>query len=487
VEKPPPERANYKTTFAVVLLGVTAYGLLLSMVFPALPEIQRDLGISESTATWVLTIYLLSASIFTPILGRVGDKVGKERMLVVALGALAVGSVVAGLSRSIDVLLLGRFIQGMGGGVVPLAFGIIRDEFPAERVGFAVGLSSALLAVGSGIGTLVAGPIVNHLNFHFLFWIPLAMVIPAAIMAHLFVPESPVRTEGRISWTAALLLSAWLVALLVGVSEAPSWGWGSPKVLSLFVLAAALIVSWLVFEWRSDHPLIDMQMMRTKAVWTTNLAAFLIGIGMYSSAVILPELIQTPAASGYGFGASILTSSLYLLPQTALMFVFGLWSGSISNRIGSKTTLVIGISFSTVGYAMLAAFHAHPGEIIVAGGLLGVGFGLAFSALAHLIVQAVPDTQTGVASGMNANIRTIGGAIGSAVVASVLASVVLGSGLPKEVGYTWSFGFMALCAGCGVLTAAFLVPTPDHDFVDEHVHQIHAEIAMVPGATIVEQ
>jgi EmrB/QacA subfamily drug resistance transporter len=481
------DRANYKITFVVLLLGVTAYALLLSMVFPALPSIQRSLGISESTATWVLTIYLLSASIFTPIIGRVGDKVGKERMLVFALGALGVGSVVAGLSSSIGLLLVGRVIQGIGGGVLPLSFGIIRDEFPEERVGFAVGFASALLAAGSGLGMILAGPIITHLNYHFLFWIPLAMVVPAAIMAKLFVPESPVRTPGKISWTAAVLLSAWLVALLVAVSEAPEWGWGSARILGLFALAVVFGICWSVYEFRSEHPLIDMRMMQARPVWTNNLAAFLIGIGMYASGVVIPEMLQAPRSTGYGFGASIIGSSLYMLPQTVLMFVFGLCSGSISNRIGSKTTLVIGISSSAVGYGLLAVLHPAPPEIIAAGCLLGIGIGLAFSALAHLIVQAVPDTQTGVASGMNANIRTIGGAIGSAIVASVLASAALASGLPKEVGYAWSFGFMALSALAGALVALFLVPKPEEDFVDEHAHMIHAEIAIVPGATIFDR
>jgi len=271
------------------------------------------------------------------------------------------------------------------------------------------------------------------------------------------------------------------------VSEAPSWGWGSTRILVLLALAGVFLVAWIAYEWRSDHPLIDMKMMRMRPVWTTNLAAFLVGIPMYASAVMLPELMQTPTSSGYGFGTSIIQSSIYLLPQTILMFIFGLWSGAISNRIGSKSTLVIGISFSTAGYAMLLFFHSLPGEIVAAGCLLGIGFGLAFSALAHLIVQAVPDTQTGVASGMNANIRTIGGAIGSAVVASILASATLASGLPKELGYTWSFAFMTLCAVGGTLTAVFLVPRPTHDFVDEREHHIHAEIAMLPGATIVER
>ena len=248
------ERSNYKLTFAVLLLGTAAYALLQSLVLPVLPTIQHSLHTSQSTVTWVLTAYLLSASIATPILGRLGDIAGKERMLVATLSALALGSVLAGLSNSIGLLIVARTIQGIGGAVLPLAFGIIRDEFPSVKVAGAVGIVAAMTAVGGGAGIVLAGPIVDHLDFHWLFWIPLVLCVVAVICAKLFVPESPNRTPGRVSWTAAVVLSGWLVALLVAVSEAPSWGWGSTKVIGLMLLAAVLILVWIMVEMRSRQP-----------------------------------------------------------------------------------------------------------------------------------------------------------------------------------------------------------------------------------------
>jgi len=190
------ERASYKVTFAVLVLGVAAYALLQSLVIPALTTIQIDLHTTQNTVTWVVTAYLLSASIFTPVLGRIGDMVGKERMMVVALGSLALGSVVAGIAHSVMVLIIGRAIQGIGGGVLPLAFGIIRDEFPRDKLASAIGTMAALTAVGGGLGLVVAGPILSNLGFHWLFWIPLIMTSAAALLTHLFVPESPVRVPG---------------------------------------------------------------------------------------------------------------------------------------------------------------------------------------------------------------------------------------------------------------------------------------------------
>jgi EmrB/QacA subfamily drug resistance transporter len=481
------KRSHYRLTFVALLLGVVAYALLQSMVNPVLTTIQHEYHTSESAVTWVLTAYLLSASIFTPIFGRVGDMVGKERMMVASLAALAVGSVLAGVSHSIGILILARAIQGMGGGVLPLSFGIIRDEFPAARVAAAVGFIAALVAVGAGAGIVLAGPIVIHLGFHWLFWVPLIIVVIAMAATLLFVPESPVRTHGHISWLAAVLMSGWLVALLLGVSQAPDWGWGSPKVLGLFGLAVVLGILWVMVELRASEPLIDMGMMRHPAVWTNNLVAFLFGIGMYSVIAFLPEFLQTPKSTGYGFGASIIQSGLFLLPLTVTMFFFGMLSGKIAAAVGSKAAVIAGSTVCAGAYFILAFAHAEAWEIYLASTLLGVGLGLAFSAMSNLIVQAVPASQTGVASGMNANIRTIGGALGAAVMGSIVASTLLPGGEPAESGYTRGFAFLAVTTVVATVAAILIpkAPAPEADTEPTH-HLNHAELAAVAGGSLSE-
>ncbi|HJY70826.1 MAG TPA: MFS transporter, partial [Streptosporangiaceae bacterium] len=214
---------------------------------------------------------------------------------------------------------MARVIQGFAGGMLPVAFGIIRDEFPAEKVAGAVGVIAALTAVGAGLGIVLAGPIVKALDYHWLFWLPLILTVAAAVSAIVFVPEAPQRTPGRISWLPALLLSGWLVALLVALSEAPSWGWRSGSVLGLLAAAVVLAGGWALAELRATTPLIDMKMMRRTAVWTNNLVALLIGVGMYATFAFLPEFVQTPTAAGYGFGASITRSGLMLLPSAVTM------------------------------------------------------------------------------------------------------------------------------------------------------------------------
>jgi EmrB/QacA subfamily drug resistance transporter len=476
-------RAHHQVTFAVLAVGVGAFALLQSLVIPVLTTVQQELHTTQSAVTWVLTAYLLSASIMTPILGRVGDMIGKERVFVATLVALAVGSLLAAVASSIGVLIVARVIQGIAGGMVPVAFGIIRDEFPAAKVTGAVGALASLTAVGAGLGIVLAGPIVDALDYHWLFWLPLILTVIAAVSAVLFVPESPVRTPGRISWLPALLLSAWLVALLVALSEAPAWGWGSIRVIGLLIGAVVVAAAWMMSEMRAVTPLIDMKMMRQTAVWTNNLVALLIGVGMYATFAFLPEFVQTPASAGYGFGASITRSGLMLLPSAITMFAVGMFAGRLARRLGGKVLVIAGCLIGCVAMAILAFAHQQEWEIYLSNAIMGVGFGLAFSAMSALVVAAVPPSQTGVASGMNANIRTIGGSIGAAVMASIVTSQLGSSGLPKESGYTTGFAVMAaglvLAAGAGLL-----IPSARRSWsvVGE---TDHPEMAMAAGGNVI--
>jgi len=290
-----------------------------------------------------------------------------------------------------------------------------------------------------------------------------------------------------VSWLAAVLLSAWLVALLLGVSEAPSWGWGSPRVIGLVALAVVLAVAWVWVELRATEPLVDMHMMQRRAVWTNNLVAFMFGIGMYAVIGFLPEFVQTPTSTGYGFGASIIQSGLFLLPLTVTMFIGGLLSGRIAATIGSKSAVIIGSTASTGAYLLLAFAHSEKWEIYLASTLLGIGLGLAFSAMSNLIVQAVPPAQTGVASGMNANIRTIGGAIGAAVMSSIVASQILADGYPAESDYTKGFLFLAVMTVVAVAAALLIPRSPGAGADPDLAHHLeHAELAVVPGGSIAE-
>jgi len=452
------ERLHPMLTLAVLATSGVAYSVLSSAVLPALPTIQHDLHASENGVAWLLTGYLLSASVGTAILGRLGDMYGKERVLVWTLVLLGAGTLLAALSHSLPLLIAARVIQGVAGGIFPLAFGIVRDEFPREQIAGSIGLLSAILGIGSGFGIVAGGIIVEHLAWQWLFWMPLAIIVVATFCTWRFVPESPVRVPGRVNWVAATLMGAGICAVLLAISETTTWGWGSSRTLGLLVGGLVVCAAWVAVEARSAIPLIDMTMMRIRGVWTTNLTAFLLGAGMYSSFIVFPQFAQLPKSTGFGFGASVVVSGLYLLPSTIGMTVVGFAAGAIARTFGSKRAAITGSAVTGGAFAFIAAAHGHPYDLLITAGLMGIGIGLAFAALGNLIVQAVDAHQTGAAGGMNTVMRTIGGAIGGQISATLIAGHVAHDGLPAVTGFTYTF-ILAACFLAVSATAGLLVPT----------------------------
>jgi MFS family permease len=242
--------------------------------------------------------------------------------------------------------------------------------------------------------------------------------------------------------------------VLLAISETTRWGWGSARTLGLILVGIVFLGAWIAVELRSRDPLIDMAMMRIRGVWTANLAAFLLGAGLYSSFIVFPQFAQLPKSTGFGFGASVIVSGLYLLPATIGTMILGIYAGRISERFGSRAALLTGTAFTTASFALLALAHRHPYEFLIAAALLGVGIGLAFAALGNLVVQAVSNHQTGAASGMNTVMRTLGGALGGQLSATFIAAHTA-HGHPTVTGFTETFlmatGFLLVCLLAGAL------------------------------------
>jgi EmrB/QacA subfamily drug resistance transporter len=444
---------------AVLLVAALCYAVLSSAVIPALPVFQHDLHASETGVTWLLTGFLLSASVGTAIIGKMGDLYGKRPMLVATLLVLSVGTALAGLANSLAVLIVARVIQGVAGGIFPLSFSIVRDEFPADKVPGSIGLMSAVLGIGGGFGLVVGGIIDEHLDWHWLFWIPLPVMLLGALGAWLFIPPPRVRQPGRVNWTAAALMSIGMCSVLIAIAQTAVWGWGSARTLELMGFGLAVCAVWITVELRSANPLIDMALMRVRGVWTVNLAAFLLGGGLYSFFLLLPQLAQLPVSTGFGYGASVVAAGLYLLPLALGMGVMGALAGRVERQFSSRWALITGSVIGAVACVWLTLMSRHPYGLLISSTLLGIGIGLAFSALGNLIVQAVPDTQTGVASGMNAVLRTLGGALGGQIAATFVAADLI-HGLPALAGFTKTFAVAALFLG-GCATAGVLIPVQE--------------------------
>jgi EmrB/QacA subfamily drug resistance transporter len=462
-----PARQHYNITLAVLVIAGTAFALQQTLVIPALPALREDLGTSTAWVTWLLTAFLLSASVLTPLLSKLGDQHGKERLLVISLSIFLVGSIGAIFAWNIGSLIACRAIQGAGGAVFPLAFAIIHDEFPRERVGTAIGIVSSVFAVGGSAGLVLSGLIVDNVSWRWLFIVGAIGVAVAIVLVHLFVPESPVKTPSRLDLPGALLLSGSLICLLVALTEGESWGWTSAPVVSLFAGFAVLGAAWVLVELRVPEPMVDIRMLMLRPVLLTNSIALISGFAMFGSFVLIPNLVQAPGdlpaelarLVDYGFGVSATTTGLYLLPGALIGLAGGPLAGVLGKRLGWKTPLSAGMAITSAGIAAIAVWHDHPWQIVVGNLALGLGIVLAFAAMATIIVSVVRPTETAVATGMNTVMRTVGGVIGGQVGAAILtADTIPGTPVPAESAFVTAFWLSAAAALAGAVMAVFVTP-----------------------------
>ena len=364
---------------------------------------------------------------------------GKRRVLVAVLAIVSAGTVLCAVP-ALPALITGRVIQGVSGGILPLAYAIVRDQIAPARVPKGIALLASLLGVGSGLGVIIAGLLLEHLSYVSLFWLQLPAFLLVARCVRRFVPESAPKQRDRIDWLGAGLVSAGLVSLLLTVTQAGTWGLSSSRTLLGLALAVTLLGMWARSALVRPAPLLDLRMMRRRAVWSANVAAFLVGVSQFAGFILLPQYVQEPASTGYGLAASPLGSGVFLLPMTVTLAVAGLAVGPLDRRFGAKLLLVTGNVFTGLSFVLLTFSRGAPSELYCAAGLLGIGTGLSMAALATLIVGNVSRAETGAAAGVNNVARTLGGAIGGQLSAALLAASVVGGGLPSAAGYSRAFG-----------------------------------------------
>jgi MFS family permease len=455
----PGTPAEEHTGLALVGLVVCALvaSLVQTLVLPLLPEFMRSFHTSVSAVTWIFTATLLAGAVATPVLSRFGDMYGKKRMIIVAMALLVAGSLVGALSGSLPVMIVGRALQGMSTALIPLAIGVIRDTFPRERVASGIGVVSATLGVGGGLGLLVTGIIAqNTTSYRPVFWLSVGIAAVGLVLVATLTHDTGQRIAARPDILGAVVMAGWLVCLLLALSEAPSWGWGSAGIAGLFAAAAVGCALWVMIEMRTREPLVRLSLLvGPRSLWA-NLASMLLGFGMYAGFALFTNLVQTPRATfGYGLSGSVLDVGLFLLPATVGMMVFGALAGRVQKRIGAAYALAAGSVLGGLGTAWLAISSSHVYDAVGYAALLGVGFGIGYAALGTLAVQHVPMDSSAIASGINSLVRTAGGSVGAAITASILASdVIHGTSVPTLHGYV--ICYVILAVGSALAAAAAL-------------------------------
>ncbi|MEJ2867936.1 MFS transporter [Actinomycetospora sp. OC33-EN08] len=475
------EIGRTETKPALVVAVLSSVGLIASLcmtlVVPIVPQLPALLGTTQANASWVITATLLGGAVATPIAGRLGDMVGKRRVLVATLVLLVVGALICAVTSSLVPVLVGRSLQGVAVSAVPLGISLMRDALPPERLGSGIALMSATLGIGGGLGLPLSALIVQVADWHALFWTAGALGAAGVVLILAVIPESAQRSGGRFDGVGAVALTVGLVLGLLAISKGADWGWTSATTLGSAVGAVIVLLAWGAWELRVTDPIVDLRISARRAVLVPNLVSVPVGVAMFTGMVTFPQLLQAPTSSGYGLGLSLLAAGLVLAPNGVVMMVMSPVTARVSARFGPRTSLRIGLVIISVAYVLGVFLLSAPWHVALVISLVGAGVALAYGSLPDLIMRAVPTDRTAAANGLNTLMRSVGTSTASAVAAVVLSAMTIRVGpatAPTFAGPSLA-GLQTtlwIAAGCGLvaLAATALIPVlPRSRSVDEVV------------------
>lgn len=452
----------------VLALAGVLVALEATIIVPLVAYLPEIFDVAPVVASWLLTSTLLAGAVATPILARLADVRGKRPMLMLSLAFVVVGSVLLAMTDSFALAVAGRAMQGFGSALIPIAMSILKDILPPGSVGSGVALISATLGLGSAIGLPLAGVLYDYAGWSGLFWLTalLGIVLMAAIQAVLPGPE---RRESRaprepFDWWGAILLLTMLVPLLLVVTQGNTWGWSSPRVLSLAGTAIVAAGCWVPLERRAAHPLVDVRLAVRRPVLLTNLSSMAVSLGMLANLLVAANQLGTPVAAG-GFGLTSGAIGLATAAPAAVLVLSAPAVGRLLRLLGGRRVLAAGAAVMAVSYVARVFLDGSVAAVVVGSVLVSVGTSLSLSAIPMIIMASVPRDQTAAANGVNALFRTLGtsaSTAGLAALGSATAVVVDGHEFASVRGNALA---LLVCAAAAALAAvlASSVPTGTED------------------------
>lgn len=460
IAEPHVENTDHPLAPVIALcFGGLAASLTQTMVIPIQAELPRLLGSGAASTAWVVTITLLTAAVFMPISGRLADLYGKQRVLVATAGLLLIGSVVCALADTLLPMLIGRGLQGISMGFIPVGISMIREVTPPAKANSAIAAMSATMGVGGAVGLPLSAWIADAGDWHLMFW--LSAVVAAVVLALSWFAVPHVRDEhpGGLDIVGGLGMAVGLGSFLVGVSKGTTWGWDDGRTIGTIAFGVVVLVAWGFFELRVADPLVDLRASASRPVLLANLAGMAIGFGMMAQMVAIPQLLEMPEATGYGLGQSVLHAGLWMAPGGLVMMAFAPVSSMLITRLGARLTLMIGGTVLGVGYLVALGLTGAAWQLMLASCIGSAGVGIGYAALPTLILDAVPMHEAAAAVGLNSLMRSVGTTLAAAAMGTVLTSITMdlgGVAIPRDDAFSMCFVIGALAAFVGVAIAALI-------------------------------
>ena len=465
-----------------------------TMLLPAIPDIIKEFNISYNTSSWILSAYLIAGAVSTPVAGKLSDIYGRKKMIMIIMIIYIIGISLGGLSTNITFLVVARVIQGIGISMFPIAFGIIRDQFPKEKLAIGVGVFSAMFAAGSVVGLVLGANIIEHFGWRTTFfsivfvavglWLIIrryihdkadsVAVIDESLESKIPVHSNDIKTNvtrrrnmisssKNIDIKGTITLAATIISFLMILSYSQTDGTENRQLYFFMVLGVISLILFMFIERRSNSPLVNFQLMTNKTILSANIILFVAFLAMFAIFQTIPVLVRTPQP--LGFGESVTTTASIQLPFMIVFLLFAPSSGYIVSKLGNVKPTIIGSIVSTLGFFSLFFFHSDG--IVVAISLAVIAGGLALMQVGgfDIILQSTPPRFSGISLGMTVLFNLIGGAVGPAIAGIYMQTNQvfiqgLAASFPSPVSYDLIFFTIAILSLVPVALSIFIKRLP---------------------------
>jgi MFS family permease len=471
-----------------------------TMLLPAIPDIIEEFDISYNTSSWILSAYLIAGAVATPLGGKLSDIYGRKKMVMIILIIYIIGITLGGIASNITFLIVARVIQGIGISMFPIAFGIIRDQFPIDKLAIGVGVFSSMFAAGSVVGLALGANIIENFGWRTTFfsivfvaiglWFiirryiddrqesvnmidsPEQLYTPTSVENKINVPNEETtndKTKKNIDMKGTVTLAVTVISLLMALSYSQTNNIGSYQIAIFLCVGIASLVLFVIVEKKSKSPLINFQLMTNKTILSANIILVIAFLSMFTIFQTIPVLVRSPQP--FGFGESVISTANIQLPFMIVFLLFAPSSGFIVSKLGNIKPTIIGSIVSALGFSSLFLFHSNG--ILVSTNLAIIAGGLSLMQVGgfDIVLQSTPRKFSGISLGMTVLFNLVGGSVGPAVAGIYMqANQVLIKGIgsyPSPDSYNFIFLTIALASLIPIALSIYIKKTSPYKVLIE--------------------